>query len=85
MVNPDLHIEGLVRTMHDGRSRLTAEVSAQLQEHFGELVLDTIVPRNVRLAEAPSHGQSIVKYDRASKGGQAYLALAEEMIRRNQQ
>ena len=85
MVNPDLHIEGLVRTMHDGRSRLTAEVSAQLQEHFGELVLDTIIPRNVRLAEAPSHGQSIVKYDRSSKGGQAYLALAEEIIRRNQQ
>jgi chromosome partitioning protein len=84
MVNPELHIEGLLRTMYDSRSRLTAEVAAQLLEHFREHVLDTIVPRNVRLAEAPSHGQSIVKYDKGSKGAQAYLALAEEIIRRNQ-
>jgi chromosome partitioning protein len=84
MVNPGLHIEGLLRTMYDSRSRLTSEVSAQLLEHFREHVLDTIVPRNVRLAEAPSHGQSIVKYDKGSKGAQAYLALAEEIIRRNQ-
>jgi chromosome partitioning protein len=83
MVNPDLHIEGLLRTMYDSRSRLTTEVSSQLLEHFREHVLDTIVPRNVRLAEAPSHGQSIVKYDKGSKGAQAYLALAEELIRRN--
>lgn len=83
MVNPELHIEGLVRTMYDTRSRLTAEVSAQLLEHFRGLVLDTIVPRNVRLAEAPSHGMSIVKYDKSSKGGQAYQALAEEIVRRN--
>jgi chromosome partitioning protein len=83
MVNPDLHVEGLLRTMYDNRSRLTAEVSSQLLEHFGDQVLDTVVPRNVRLAEAPSHGQSIVKYDRGSKGGQAYLALAEEIVRRN--
>ena len=84
MVNPDLHIEGLLRTMYDSRSRLTAEVSAQLLEHFGEHVLDTIVPRNVRLAEAPSHGLSIVKYDKGSKGALAYMALAEEIVRRNQ-
>lgn len=83
MINPDLQIEGLLRTMHDTRSRLAAEVSAQLLNHFGEQVLDTVVPRNVRLAEAPSHGQPIAKYDRSSKGGQAYQALAEEIIRRN--
>ena len=84
MLNPELHIEGLLRTMHDSRSRLAAEVSAQLLEHFGDKVFATIVPRNVRLAEAPSHGLSIVRYDRGSKGAQAYLALAEEIVRRNQ-
>lgn len=84
MLNPDLHIEGILRTMHDTRSRLGADVSAQLLEHFGRDVLETIVPRNIRLAEAPSHGQSIVKYDKGSKGAIAYLALAEEIIRRNQ-
>lgn len=84
MVNPDLHIEGILRTMHDTRSRLGADVSAQLLEHFGNEVLETIVPRNIRLAEAPSHGQSIGKYDKGSKGAMAYLALAEEIIRRNQ-
>ncbi len=84
MINPDLHVEGLLRTMHDSRSRLAAEVSSQLLQHFGDQVFDTIVPRNVRLAEAPSHGLSIVKYDRGSKGAQAYLSLAEEIIRRNQ-
>ncbi|MEY2680305.1 MAG: chromosome partitioning protein ParA, partial [Pseudomonadota bacterium] len=73
-----------LRTMHDTRSRLGADVSAQLLEHFGCDVLETIVPRNIRLAEAPSHGQSIVKYDKGSKGAIAYLALAEEIIRRNQ-
>ena len=84
MVNHDLHIEGLLRTMYDARSRLTTEVSAQLIEHFKEHVLETIVPRNVRLAEAPSHGLAITKYDKGSKGAQAYLALAEEIIQRNQ-
>ncbi|TSA03800.1 MAG: ParA family protein [Methylococcus sp.] len=84
MINPDLHVEGLLRTMHDTRSRLAAEVSSQLLQHFGGQVFDTIVPRNVRLAEAPSHGLSILQYDRGSKGAQAYLALAEEIIRRNQ-
>ncbi len=84
MINPDLEIEGILRTMHDSRSRLAAEVSGQLIEYFGDQVLDTIVPRNVRLAEAPSHGLSIMKYDRSSKGGLAYCALAEEIVRRNQ-
>lgn len=85
MINPDLAIEGVLRTMFDNRSRLTADVSAQLIEHFGDLVFETVVPRNVRLAEAPSHGKSIVKYDRGSRGGQSYLALAEEVVRRNRQ
>ena len=84
IINPDLHVEGLLRTMHDSRSRLASEVSEQLLKHFGDLVLETIVPRNVRLAEAPSHGLSIIKYDRSSKGGIAYMALAEEIVRRNQ-
>ena len=84
MINPNLEIEGLLRTMFDNRSRLVAEVAAQLDEHFGAQVFETVIPRNIRLAEAPSHGQSIVKYDRGSKGGQAYVALAEELVRRNQ-
>jgi chromosome partitioning protein len=82
-VNPNLHIEGLLRTMHDPRSRLASEVSAQLVEHFGDQVLDTIIPRNIRLAEAPSHGLPVVKYDKASKGAIAYVALADEIVRRN--
>ncbi len=80
-VNPDLAIEGLLRTMFDGRNNLGVEVSAQLLEHFGDQVFRTIVPRNVRLAEAPSHGVSIVGYDRSSRGALAYLALAGEIIR----
>lgn len=83
ILNPNLEVEGLVRTMFDSRSRLATEVSAQLVEHFGDKVFETVVPRNVRLAEAPSHGVSIVRYDRGSKGAQAYLALAEELVRRN--
>ena len=81
-VNPNLSIEGLLRTMYDGRNNLGAEVSAQLLEHFGDQVFRTLVPRNVRLAEAPSHGMSIVEYDRTSRGALAYLALAGEIVRR---
>lgn len=81
-VNPGIEIEGLLRTMYDGRSRLGAEVSDALVENFGDRVFETIVPRNIRLAEAPSHGVSIVQYDRASRGALAYVALAGEMIRR---
>jgi len=81
-VNPSLEIEGLLRTMYDGRNNLGVEVSAQLIEHFGDQVFRTIVPRNVRLAEAPSHGVSIVGYDKSSRGALAYLALAGEIIRR---
>ena len=82
-LNPALEIEGVLRTMFDVRNNLANAVSAELTEHFGDRVFRTIVPRNVRLAEAPSHGQSIVGYDRASRGGVAYLGLAGEIIRRN--
>ncbi len=81
-INPNLQIEGLLRTMFDGRNNLSNEVSRQLIEHFGERVYRTIVPRNVRVAEAPSHGLSVVKYDPKSQGAIAYLGLAGEMIRR---
>lgn len=81
-LNPKLKIEGLLRTMYDPRNNLATQVSAQLLEHFGEQVYRTIIPRNVRLAEAPSHGLPIIKYDKASRGALAYLALAGEMLRR---
>lgn len=81
-VNPDIAIEGLLRTMYDGRNKLGVEVSTQLIEHFGDQVFRTVVPRNVRLAEAPSHGISIMEYDRTSRGALAYLALAGEIVRK---
>ena len=84
-LNPALEIEGVLRTMFDIRNNLANAVSAQLTEYFGDRVFRTIVPRNVRLAEAPSHGQSIVGYDRASRGGVAYLGLAGELIRRTEE
>jgi chromosome partitioning protein len=84
-LNPELEIEGVLRTMFDVRNNLANAVSAELTNHFGEKVFRTIVPRNVRLAEAPSHGQSIVSYDRASRGGVAYLGLAGELLRRQRE
>jgi len=83
-VNPELQVEGLLRTMFDTRNRLGNDVSGQLLQHFGDDVYRTVIPRNVRLAEAPSHGMSVVSYDRSSRGALAYLALAGELIRRNQ-
>ncbi|AHE99701.1 ParA family protein [Thioalkalivibrio paradoxus] len=80
--NPRLRIAGLLRTMFDPRNRLSGEVSDQLLGHFGERVFRTIVPRNVRLAEAPSFGQPALLYDASSRGAVAYLALAGEMLRR---
>ncbi len=80
LLNPRLRIEGLLRTMYDGRNSLANEVSDQLQEHFGDKVYQTIIPRNVRLAEAPSYGKPVLHYDKNSKGAQAYLALAGEII-----
>ncbi len=81
-LNPSLEIEGLLRTMFDPRNTLSLQVSAQLVEHFGDKVYRTIIPRNVRLAEAPSHGVPALKFDSTSKGAQAYLALAGEMLSR---
>ena len=81
-VNPDLEIEGILRTMYDPRNSLTTEVSEQLCSHFGDLVYRTVIPRNVRLAEAPSHGEPGIVYDRSSSGARAYMALAEEFTRR---
>ncbi|MFQ5487772.1 MAG: ParA family protein [Gammaproteobacteria bacterium] len=81
-LNFQLQVEGLLRTMFDSRNKLANEVSAQLLSHFGERVYNTIVPRNVRLAEAPSHGLPAMLYDRSSQGARAYLALAGEMLRR---
>ncbi|OGT66595.1 MAG: chromosome partitioning protein [Gammaproteobacteria bacterium RIFCSPHIGHO2_12_FULL_45_9] len=80
--NPGLQLEGLLRTMYDGRTRLTVEVSEQLLEHFGDKVYQSIIPRNVRVAEAPSHGIPILGYDNRSQGAIAYLALASEVVRR---
>ena len=84
-VNPGLEIEGLLRTMFDARNNLANEVSRQLLDHFGDKVYRTIIPRNIRLAEAPSYGAPILKYDKTSRGAIAYLALAAEMVRRRQQ
>jgi len=81
-LNPDLKIIGLLRVMFDPRSTLSNQVSAQLVQHFGDKVFKSIVPRNVRLAEAPSYGLPGVIFDRAAKGAQAYLAFAAEMIER---
>jgi chromosome partitioning protein len=82
--NPQLEIEGILRTMFDPRNNLANEVSAQLIQHFQDKVFRTIIPRNVRLAEAPSHGLAALHYDRESRGALAYLALAGEMIRRDE-
>jgi chromosome partitioning protein len=84
-VNPNLELEGLLRTMFDPRNNLANEVSAQLIMHFGEKVFRTIVPRNIRLAEAPSFGKPVLLHDRESRGALAYLALAGEMIRRDEE
>jgi chromosome partitioning protein len=84
-LNPALEMEGVLRTMFDVRNNLANAVSAELTQHFGEQVFRTIIPRNVRLAEAPSHGQSIIGYDKASRGSVAYLGLAGEILRRQRE
>ncbi len=81
-INPPLEIGGIIRTMFDNRNRLCLEVSEQLMGHFGSKVFQTIIPRNVRLAEAPSHGLPVMLYDRQSRGAAAYAALAGEIERR---
>ena len=84
-VNERLQLEGLLRTMYDGRSRLTREVAEQLQTHFGERVFETIIPRNVRLAEAPSYGVPALLYDKRSAGALSYMKLARELNNKVQQ
>ena len=80
-VNPELQIEGLLRTMYDPRNNLANDVSGQLLLHFPKKVYRTVIPRNVRLAEAPSHGIPVISYDKSSRGALAYLALAGEILR----
>ena len=84
-VNPALEIEGILRTMFDPRNNLANEVSAQLLMHFGDKVFRTVIPRNIRLAEAPSFGRPVLFHDKESRGALAYLALAGEMIRREEE
>lgn len=82
-INPNLKIEGLLRTMYDPRNSLSKDVSSQLIQHFGDKVYDTVIPRNVRLAEAPSYGAPALIYDRKSRGALAYLAFAGEVLRKS--
>ena len=79
-INTEIQIEGLLRTIYDRRNKLTKEVSDQLSAYFPNKVYKSIVPRNVRIAEAPSHGQSAIQFDNRSKGAKAYIELAEEII-----
>ena len=84
LINPKLKIEGILRTMYDPRSGLTNAVSAQLRKYFGDIVYRVSIPRNIRLAEAPSHGKPALAYDKNAKGSLAYLALAGEILRKQQ-
>ena len=84
-VNPNLEIEGILRTMFDPRNNLANEVSTQLITHFGDKIFRTIIPRNIRLAEAPSFGKPVLFHDKESRGALSYLALAGEMIRREEE
>ena len=84
VLNPSLRVEGFLRTMYDPRNNLANQVSQQLLKHFGDKVYKTVIPRNVRLAEAPSHGLPALIYDKSSSGAVAYLALAGEMLRRDE-
>ena len=85
VINADLKIEGILRTMYDPRNRLSTDVSDQLKKHFGSKVYRTIIPRNIRLAEAPSFSKPVMYYDKNSTGAKAYLSLAGEMLRREEQ
>lgn len=84
-VNPQLRVEGFVRTLYDSRNSLSKEVSSQLMKYFGAMVYNTIITRNIKLAEAPSFGLPVMKYDRKSSGAVNYYALAGEMLRRHKQ
>ena len=82
-LNPRIEIEALVRTMYDPRSTLTVQVSDELKRHYGDKVFDTVIPRNIRIAEAPSFGKPVLLHDPASKGAQAHLQFARELLSRN--
>ena len=82
-INSALEIEGILRTMYDPRNSLTRDVSSQLKEYFGDQLYGTVIPRNIRLAEAPSYGLPALKYDKGSKGALSYLALAGEVVRKS--
>ncbi len=81
-LNPELALEGLLLTMYDPRNNLSQQVARDAREHFGDKVFKTIIPRNVRLSEAPSHGKPALLYDIDSKGALSYLSLAEELLER---
>jgi chromosome partitioning protein len=81
--NPNLNIEGLLLTMYDSRLRLSNQVVEEVQKHFNNMVFETVIQRNTKLSEAPSYGESIIKYDATSKGASNYLSLAEEIIKKN--
>jgi chromosome partitioning protein len=83
--NPDLDIEGMLLTMYDSRLRLSNQVVEEVKKHFGDMVFETIIQRNVRLGEAPSYGESIIKYDASSKGAANYLNMAHELLQKNRQ
>jgi chromosome partitioning protein len=83
--NPELDIEGMLLTMYDSRLRLSNQVVDEVRKHFGDMVFDTVIQRNVRLSEAPSYGESIIKYDAASKGATNYLNMADEIVKKNKQ
>ena len=82
-LNPSLRIEGFLLTMYDARLRLSMQVHDEVRRHFGDLVFHTVIARNVRLSEAPSHGMSVLEYDRNSRGAKNYINLAKELIRRS--
>ena len=83
--NPDLDIEGMLLTMYDSRLRLSNQVVSEVKKHFGDMVFETIIQRNVRLGEAPSYGESIIKYDASSKGATNYLNMADELLKKNKE
>ena len=82
-LNRGLYIEGLLMSMYDKRNRLTHQVAGEIQKHFGDQVFKTVIPRNVRLSESPSHGKTIIEYDRSCPGAKAFIKLGNEFLKRN--
>ncbi len=84
-LNPDIEIEGVILSMFDGRTNLSAQVVQEVKKYFGPKVYSTVIPRNIRLAEAPSYGLPIVEYDPKSRGAEAYTEFAEEFLEREEE